>query len=260
MSFANAPARWLRLGWLVFCCCLALAGDQGPQPENAVPSVLPFSRAYRWEDAIRAFEELDKEKPPAKDGILFVGSSSFTKWGEDLVEAMRPLPVLNRGFGGSTLRDVLRYFPRVVVAYRPRVIVLYEGDNDLWGKRSAASYLADVRDFVARVREALPETRVLILSIKPSPYRWKCWAKMKEANAQVADLCKKEKGLEYVDVATPMLDEDGYVRRELFLLDRLHLNEDGYALWTSVIRPRLEALWKETRKEPRQEPRAPGQK
>ena len=46
-------------------------------------------------------------------------------------EDLAPLTVIPRGFGGSTMHDLLHYVNRIVVPYRPRAIVVYEGDNDM---------------------------------------------------------------------------------------------------------------------------------
>src|SRR5512143_2442498 len=89
----------------------------------------------RWERDIQVFERTDKDSPPPFQAVLMVGSSSFAIWRSAPVD-LKPFTVINRGFGGSTLPDVLHYFDRVVVPYKPMLILLYEGDNDLAQLRS----------------------------------------------------------------------------------------------------------------------------
>jgi len=99
---------------------------------------------------------------------------------------------------------------------------------------------------VREVRRALPATRIYVLSIKPSPARWALWPDMQEANHLLALACGDDSLLTYVDIATPMLGENGRPRENVFLPDSLHMNRDGYAIWRSVIRPVLlegEAPW-----------------
>jgi lysophospholipase L1-like esterase len=204
------------------------------------------SKADKWEPTIQKFEENDKKTPSPKDPILLVGSSTFAMWGAKAVEAMKPLPVINRGFGGSTLADVLRYLDRVVIAYRPRVVVLYEGDNDLASGKKPEAYLEEMKTFVERVRKELPKARLFICSIKPSPSRAKIWPRAQEANRLVAEFCKTQQGVEFVDTATPMLDADGKPREGLFLKDKLHMNAEGYKIWTAILKPLLEKADKET--------------
>ena len=82
--------------------------------------------ATLWEPAIRAFEEQDRRQPPAPGQVVFAGSSSIRFW-DTLATDMAPVPVLNRGFGGARLRDVLYYAVRVITPYRPLVVGIYGG-------------------------------------------------------------------------------------------------------------------------------------
>ena len=92
----------------------------------------PSGDPSAWESTIQKFEARDRLKPPPSDVIVFTGSSSITFW-STLEQDMSSLPVINRGFGGSRLDDVVHYAPRLVVAYRPRAVVLFAGTNDLAG-------------------------------------------------------------------------------------------------------------------------------
>jgi len=191
----------------------------------------------RWESAVAAFEKQDLEKPPAKNGILFVGSSSIRFW--NLPKSFPELSAINRGFGGSELADSVRFAPRLVLKHEPRLVVLYAGDNDIGAGKSPEQVAADFRAFATIVHQGLPDTKVIYLSIKPSVLRWKLWPKMQQANGLIEAYCKEEKGLTFVDITKAMLGEDGKPRRELFAGDGLHLNEKGYALWASVLKPYL---------------------
>ena len=195
--------------------------------------------SYRqWEGDIRAFEQSDSaEKPPVK-GVLFVGSSSIRMW-ETLAHDFADLPVLNRGFGGSELHDVVHYANRIILPYKPRVIVVYAGDNDLANGRQPEQVAADFRRLTRTVHRALPRTRIVFVSVKPSPSRWNLIDKMRRTNALVRRYVKTDRRLAYADVFTPMLAADGRPRRELFRDDSLHMTPAGYELWTSVIRPYL---------------------
>ncbi len=148
-------------------------------------------------------------------------------------------PVLNRGFGGSQLADVARYASRIVLPYRPRLVLVYAGENDLNEGKSPESVLAAYEDLVQQIHRELPQTRIGFISIKPSPSRWHLEAQMRRANALVREYSMRDPRLFYVDVFTAMLDAQERPREELFLEDRLHLNEAGYALWRAAILPHL---------------------
>jgi lysophospholipase L1-like esterase len=193
----------------------------------------------RWEKSIEAFERQDQERPPPKNGVVFVGSSSIRFW--DLRKSFPDLDAINRGFGGSELADSVHYVPRIVVKYQPRLVILYAGDNDLGAGKSPEKVFADFKDFVNAVHTPLPRTKIAFISIKPSILRWKIVDRMRKANALIEEYCKQNQGLVFIDVSTPMLGADGKPRRELFRNDGLHLNDKGYELWASLVKPVITA-------------------
>jgi large-conductance mechanosensitive channel len=191
----------------------------------------------RWEPAIRKFEAQDQEQMPPTGGVLFVGSSSVVGW--DLPKCFPDLPVTGRGFGGSQIADSVHFADRIVLPYRPKVIVLYAGDNDIAAGKSPRQVLADYQQFVKKVHDALPDTRIVFVAIKPSIRRWHLVDKMREANRLVRAVTEKDERLVYVDVDGPMIGSDGKPRAELFKPDGLHLNAEGYKLWSALVRPHL---------------------
>jgi lysophospholipase L1-like esterase len=196
-----------------------------------------------YEPEIRTFEASDKLSPPRHGQVLFIGSSSIRKW-STLTADMQPLPVLNRGFGGSKTADALAVFDRIVRPYEPAVIVYYCGDNDL-GKDNTNSQAA-AEGFLAFHRRAAaiwPDIRVFYIAIKPSIARWSNWSAMKRANNIVRRYCESTRGLTYIDVVPPMLGADGSPDPSLFREDGLHMTEKGYAIWTDLIRSKLLEAW-----------------
>jgi lysophospholipase L1-like esterase len=189
-----------------------------------------------WEPAIRAFEQKDRESPPAPGAVVFVGSSSIQKW-STLAADFPKTRVLNRGFGGSEIADSTYFAGRIITPYKPRLIVLYAGDNDLASGRTPDQVLADFGAFVDRVRKDVPDVKIAFVSIKPSPSRAALLEKMREANGKIQAYAASHANVVYVDVFTPMLTKDGAPRAELFGDDMLHMNRAGYELWISIIRP-----------------------
>ncbi|GAC1479887.1 MAG: SGNH/GDSL hydrolase family protein [Gemmatimonadaceae bacterium] len=189
-----------------------------------------------WAEDIAAFEAADRRAPPPPHGVLFVGSSSIRLW-PSLTSDFPGVDVVQRGFGGSELGDVVHFAPRIVLPYKPRLIVLYAGDNDIAEGKSPEDVFRSYEAFVALVRRELPEARIAWIAIKPSGARWGLVDKMRAANALVKRRVATDPHLLYVDVFTPMLDGDGLPREELFVADRLHMNARGYALWRELIAP-----------------------
>lgn len=191
----------------------------------------------RWEPAIARFEAHDREHPPAPGGVMFLGSSSIRMW--DLDKWFPELDAVNRGFGGSQIEDSLFFAERIVMPHKPRAIVFYAGDNDIAAGKSPEKVFADYQTFVARIHKDLPETKIVYVAIKPSIRRWNLVGSMREANRMIEEFSSKEELLEYVDVDSPMIGDDGRPREELFLQDGLHLSDEGYRIWTELVMPHL---------------------
>jgi lysophospholipase L1-like esterase len=199
-----------------------------------------MGNAEFWESSVRKFEESDRVHPPNPLTIAFTGSSSINFW-HTLREDMKPLDVINRGFGGSQIAHVNQYAGRILIPYRPRAVVLYAGENDLswpWSK-SPETVLDDFKRFVEIIHAELPETWIYYVSMKPSPLRWSNWKTLHNANQMIEAFTRTQERVQFIDVSAAMLDAQGKPRRELFRWDGLHLNPQGYALWTSIIRPIL---------------------
>ncbi len=45
------------------------------------------------------------------------------------------LPIINRGFGGSTFPEVIHYADRTIFKYHPKTVVIY-CENDMFGKKT----------------------------------------------------------------------------------------------------------------------------
>lgn len=197
-------------------------------------------KAQPFLDEIQAFARQDSLQPPPQHANLFVGSSSFRLW-KDMGAAFPGLPVINRGFGGSTLPDVIRYADRIIFPYHARQILIYCGENDLAASDTitAALVAARFRQLFQMIRAQDRHVPVVFISIKPSPSRIHLLPKMKEANEMIRAFLARQKHTRFVDVFTPMLNANGKPREELFRPDRLHMNAEGYAIWQARIRPLL---------------------
>ena len=189
---------------------------------------------------ILLFKQQDSLKFPPKNAILFVGSSSFTRW-KNISDYFPGYSIINRGFGGSGLIDVIRYAYDIIIPYQPKQIIIYCGENDL-----AQSNDVQPGDIVKRfktlyyiLRTNLPDATIDYVSMKPSPLRKNLIPKMKEANRQIQVFLKKEKNAGYINVYPSLLDEKGNLRGDLFVEDKLHINEKGYGLWQKIILPYL---------------------
>ena len=221
--------------------CLAallLAACAGTPIEPQSTPGVPFQlSSTAWEQDMQRFAAEDALAPPPREGVVFVGSSSIRLW-DTLQRDFPGVAVVNRGFGGSEIRDSTWYADRIVIPLAPRQVVLYAGDNDLYGGRSPAQLRDDFRAFVHRLRHDLPRVGIAYISTKPSPARVHLLAAQRQANALIREEAIRLK-VAYIDLFTPMLDATGQPRDELFLPDRLHMNPAGYELWRQTLTPYL---------------------
>ena len=220
-----------KLFWLMTLCFAVVCAASAHAQSSAAP-------VNKWEEAIRKFEEADRQSPPPKGGVLFIGSSSIQMW-KSLAEDFPQTKVINRGFGGSEIADSTYYVDRIIVPYQPRMIVFYAGDNDLASGKTPQKVFEDYKQFVSRVKARLPKARIAFISIKPSLARAALIDKMRAANDLIRSYAANDKHLAYIDVFTPMLGPDGKPRPQLFGPDGLHMNKQGYSLWRGVIAPHL---------------------
>ncbi len=194
----------------------------------------------RFEPAILEFEKQDKENGYQPESVLFTGSSSIRKW-KTLDADMAPIPVLNRGFGGSTIPDVLHFADRIILPHQPKTIVFYCGENDLSNDEAEANLaLKRFKEFHNYLKKNLPETQFYFIAIKHSISREKYWPKFREANKKLKKFIDGKKNYYFVDTTSNMLDENGKVLQDIFLEDNLHMNEKGYQIWTETLKPMLE--------------------
>jgi lysophospholipase L1-like esterase len=190
-----------------------------------------------WETDIAAFEARDRESPPPEGEIVFIGSSSIRLW--DTQKYFPDLKIINRGFGGSRLTDAVRYAERVVIPYKPRLVVVYAGDNDIYGGATSEAVAIAFEQFVRILRVKLPEVRVVFIGIKPSLQRWAVVERMRTANEMIRAFAEHDDRVAFVDIDNAMLGWNEQPRPELFVPDGLHLTDEGYQIWTTLLRPLL---------------------
>lgn len=206
---------------------------------SAIIFILP-AKSQQFIGEVAAFKKQDSIIMPPKNAILFVGSSSFRMW-TNMQEDFRMQSVINRGFGGSSLTDVIRYTDQIIVPYQPAQIVIYCGENDLASSDTVSAQMVSHRfqQLFNIVRKQLPDVAIAFVSIKPSPSREHLLQKVIIANELIRIFLKKQTKAAYIDVFSAMVDEQGIPKPELFVDDRLHMNKKGYAIWLQVIEPYL---------------------
>lgn len=190
-------------------------------------------------DEIKAFRAQDSVQFPPKNAILFIGSSSFNFW-KDMPDYFPGYTLINRGFGGSSLPDVIRYAEDIIYPYQPKQIVIYCGENDLTDDKVTPQIVLErLKTLFGMVRGKFKNIPVVYVSIKPSPSRQHLMPRMVQANRLIREFLQTQKNAVFVDVYSKMLLPDGTPRKDIFIGDNLHMNAKGYAIWKKEIEPKL---------------------
>ncbi|MDP4291356.1 MAG: GDSL-type esterase/lipase family protein [Bacteroidota bacterium] len=186
------------------------------------------------------FKKQDSISTPPKNAILFIGSSSFTKWAD--VQAYFPgFTIINRAFGGSTLPEVNDWVKNNITTYKPKQVVIYCGENDLASSDTVTPQvvLNRFQQLLKTIRTKSGNINVTYVSIKPSPIRKKIQLKVEQSNELIRKYLKTTSKTAFVDVYPLMIKRDRVINGEIFTSDSLHMNAKGYSIWKKAILPYL---------------------
>jgi lysophospholipase L1-like esterase len=189
----------------------------------------------RFQSEIDVLKHLNVERKPDQKTILFTGSSSIRMW-KDIQDYFPGKTIINTGFGGSHMRDLLFYLDTIVIQYKPDQIFIYEGDNDIAAGKEPSSIMKDTRKVIRRLNKALPDVPVDLISPKPSLARWNLKAEYIELNQRFCKYANRKKQVDFINIWPVMLNPEGELTPELFIEDGLHMSKSGYDLWAGEIK------------------------
>ncbi len=223
--------------YLLFLALFFLLTCSPVKRYESLPEVLT------WENDIQEFERLDKRVEYSKDAILFAGSSSIKLW-INIEKDMAPYSVIQRGYGGAKLSDFAVYTDRICSPHQCKAIVLFIA-NDIVGSsqdKTPEEVKQLFRYILKTIRKTHPDTPVFWIAVTPTPSRWKAWPEIKEAGKLIKEVCNENNNTFYIKTESGFLNESGIPKEELFVSDKLHLNEKGYAIWTEIIKKELDDI------------------
>ncbi len=197
----------------------------------------------KWEADIAKLEAQDRSQPDPKDAILFIGSSSIRRW-TDLDADMSPRKTINRGYGGAKFSDLAVYIDRIVSPHQFKALVVFVG-NDIVGQDDDKSPVEVARLFkytVDRIRQTHATEAIFVLAVTPTPSRFKAWPEIRQANAELAKVCETGKSLHFIATEEFYLDETGKPIAKYFVEDMLHLNREGYQVWSRILKEHLDRV------------------
>ena len=233
----NVPVKFVATSIFLQFISLLFCSTSFSQPKSVVPYI-PGKTPVGFETEINGFLKHDSAEFPPAGAYLFTGSSTIRKW-DHLKSDFKEITVIQRGFGGSTMKALNYYMNNIVIPYQPRVIVVYEGDNDLAGGVSPAEFVSLCDTFIKNVHLTLPKTMICFMSIKPSFARKSYLPVQDETNRQLKKLTRKRPKTSFIDIRPLMYDGTGNLRPDFFEADSLHVNGKCYSVWADFMKEKL---------------------
>jgi lysophospholipase L1-like esterase len=187
---------------------------------------------HYFDEEIQRFTELTV--PETGDLVVFTGSSSIRLW-EYLDKDCHGMQVVNTGFGGSHMSDLLFFLDQAVLRFQPTKVYIYEGDNDIAAEKKPIAILETTKQVAQKILKSNSNIKIHFISAKPSPSRWAFKDQYMAFNSLLKDYCDSHDQLFYIDVWNPMLNDNGRPAPNIFVSDSLHMNRKGYLLWKDII-------------------------
>ena len=231
---------------MLLLCLLATAARAEPAlpcgrfTDAALPAAEP--RSANW--PLQRLATINAAVKSQPHRVLFLGDSlvehfeigaGAPSWREHLA----PRQVLDGGIAGDRTEHLLwRLDHGTLDGPPPRAVILLIGTNDLSYHRSPAETADGIRAVLLRLRERLPEARVLLLGLWPrgetpeSQFR----DKVAEVN-RLVERCADNRSVIYADIGRALLEPDRRLTPEI-APDHLHPSSAGYAR----LAPRLAPL------------------
>jgi lysophospholipase L1-like esterase len=189
----------------------------------------------RFQKEIDTIELRYRNKLNSRDLIIFTGSSSVRRW-QNIQDYFPGRNIINTGFGGSQMSDLVYYSDSVINKYKPVQVFIYEGDNDIAAGKKTEDVIKDAQTLCKNILKKLPDIQIVIISVKPSVSRWKLKDEYLKLNNSFRNLSLLNKNIKFIDVWTPLLNEEGVPRKEIYISDSLHINKLGYDIWAREIK------------------------
>jgi lysophospholipase L1-like esterase len=198
------------------------------------PGIILSQDPGRFKNEIDTINKKYLSREGSSDLILFTGSSSIKRW-VNVTGYFPDKNIINTGFGGSQMSDLIYYSDKVIFRYKPIQVFIYEGDNDLAAGEKATDIIREADSLIRIIHKKLPQTEIVIISAKPSPIRWKLKDEYIRLNAMFSKLDSEFDYVRYLDLWTPLIGPTGRPVSEYYIKDSLHINNSGYDRWAPIV-------------------------
>ena len=201
------------------------------------------STQEKWENSVKKLENLDKKEKYSDQAILFIGSSSIRLWNSIEMD-LSPYESIKRAYGGARYSDLIHFSERLISPHNIRAIGIFVA-NDITGgaKDLTPKEVLNLAKFIVKkIRKSHKNTPIFFIETTPTSKRWKVWDKISLANDLIKDFTSNQRNLFYINTRSFYIKSNGLPNDELFVRDKLHLNNNGYKLWGKIIRENLDEI------------------
>ncbi|CAG2111127.1 unnamed protein product [Medioppia subpectinata] len=178
-----------------------------------------------------------------EEQIVFVGDSITEGWGGNgkavWAKYYTPRHTFNYGIGGDRTEHVIyRIQHKEFDGLKPKVTILMIGTNNA-ASNTVEDIAHGVEETVKELLVKMPETKLILLGVFPRAEP--LGAKVKQVNTIIKKL-NNDKNVFWLDMWSAYESADGHQKTELYVSDKLHLNEKGYEVWQQTMEPLLKKL------------------
>ena len=216
------------------------SNDVCDEPTDDMIKRFEAAAVKRWSKDIAAFDELNASQKPNPNAVLFIGSSSIRRW-NTMAADLTPYQTIRRGYGGAKYSDMAVFAKRIVQPHQYRAIVMFVGNGIVGSKDDLRVDEIEclTRHIIEQSQQHQASAPFFIIEITPCEKRFDVWPTIRKANAILRKVALTTPNTYFIPTASNFLNAEGQPRSELFVDDKLHLNADGYTLWSRLIKRRL---------------------
>jgi lysophospholipase L1-like esterase len=196
--------------------------------------VLFYSINY---DSVNA---INPDKNTIDKNYVFLGDSLMYNYKLDENFPMLKNKMVNSGLKGNTTTDILDNMYDRVYRYNPSDVFILVGTNDISKKYKLQKIFDNYVSIINQIEKNRPNTTIRVISLLPVNYDLKPEFRkinkitsINNLNAALKVYCKNNE-IVFIDMYPKFVDSNDYLDSK-YTKDGLHLNDEGYKIFTSVI-------------------------
>jgi lysophospholipase L1-like esterase len=196
------------------------------------PSTIVISTHSDWTKSHYA-ERINefKKNPLESNDIVFLGNS-ITEHGGDWGSRFNNSKVKNRGIAGDTTDGILARLGEIIY-YKPSKVFILIGINDLFRNDMSSQKVFDnIISIVNKIKQGSSQTVIYVQTILPTTTE-SLKTKIQLTNSMLKD-SESNESFKLISLHDHFKLDDDSMNMD-FSTDGVHLNEQGYSIWTNVV-------------------------